>query len=67
MYKLKELLDRYVEKLISRKFLAWIIATYFCYTKTITSDDWVSITMGYIGVQAFIDMALQWKKNLPKQ
>jgi hypothetical protein len=61
MAKLKALADRYTEKFISRKFLAWITATGLCAYGTVTSDNWTAITLAYIGTQALVDMAVKWK------
>lgn len=58
---LKSIADKYTERFISRKFLAWITATVLCYVGTVTSSDWVAVTLAYIGTQALVDMATQWK------
>ncbi|MBT5638523.1 MAG: hypothetical protein HOJ16_08170 [Candidatus Peribacter sp.] len=58
---LKSIADKYTERFISRKFLAWITATGLCYVGTVTSSDWVAVTLAYIGTQALVDMAAQWK------
>ena len=59
--KLKAFTDKYVERFISRKFLAWLTATGLCAFGTVTSDNWTAITLAYIGTQALVDMAVQWK------
>jgi len=59
--KMKAFADRYVERFISRKFLAWLTATGLCAYGTVTSDNWVAVTLAYIGTQALVDMATQWK------
>ena len=61
MAQLKAFLDTHVERFISRKFLAWGIATYLCLAGTVTSSDWVAVTLAYIGSQALVDLAVQWK------
>jgi len=58
---MKAFSDKYVEKFISRKFLAWIAATGLCLWGSVTSDNWTAITLAYIGTQALVDMATQWK------
>jgi len=58
---MKAFADRYLERFISRKFLAWLTATGLCYTGTVTSGDWVAVTLAYIGSQALVDLAVQWK------
>ena len=59
--KLKAFSDKYVERFISRKFLAWLTATGLCAYGMVTSDNWTAITLAYIGTQALVDMATQWK------
>ncbi len=53
----KGIIDKLVEKAISRKFLAWITATaILVLTAGLTSNDWVTITAIYIGGQTVIDV-----------
>jgi hypothetical protein len=59
--KARAFLDKHVERFISRKFLAWATATGLCYVGTVTSSDWVAVTLAYIGSQALVDLATQWK------
>ena len=61
MTQIKAFADKYTEKFISRKFLAWITATVLCAYGVVTSDNWTAITLAYIGTQALVDMAVQWK------
>tara|TARA_R100000152_G_C6781371_1_gene215732 strand:+ start:5261 stop:5473 length:213 start_codon:yes stop_codon:yes gene_type:complete len=70
MARVKAFLDKYVEKFISRKFLAWGVATYLIATGSLTSDNWVAVTLTYIGSEALVDLAVRWKHggarhNLP--
>ena len=62
----KAFADRYVERFISRKFLAWLTATWLCLMGSVTSDNWVAVTLAYIGTQALVDMATQWKHGKQK-
>ena len=59
--EIKAFADKYTEKFISRKFLAWVVATGLCAWGFVTSDNWTAITLAYIGTQALVDMAVQWK------
>jgi len=59
--KLKAFADRYIERFISRKFLAWLAATGLCAYGTVTSDNWTAVTLAYIGSQALVDLAVKWK------
>ena len=66
MARLKAFADKYVERFISRKFLAWLTATGLCAYGTVTSSDWVAVTLAYIGTQALVDFAVQWKHGSNK-
>jgi hypothetical protein len=59
--EMKAFTDKYIEKFISRKFLAWVTATGLCLYGSVTSDNWTAITLAYIGTQALVDMAVKWK------
>jgi len=55
-----------VERFISRKFLAWLTATGLAIHGSVTSDNWVAVTLAYIGTQALVDMAVAWKHGSGK-
>ena len=59
--EIKAFADKYTERFISRKFLAWLTATALCLYGAVTSGDWVAVTLTYIGSQALVDLAVQWK------
>ena len=61
MSRVKAFMDKHIERFISRKFLAWGVATGLCLHGQVTSSDWVAVTLAYIGTQALVDMALAWK------
>ena len=61
MAQVKAWLDKHTERFISRKFLAWGTATYLVATSALTSEDWVAVTLAYIGSQALVDLATQWR------
>ena len=61
MARIKAFLDKHTERFISRKFLAWGTATALVYNNMLTSEDWVAVTLVYIGSQALVDAAIQWK------
>lgn len=63
MARAKAFLDKHLERFISRKFMAWITATALCWIGSVTSDNWTAITLAYIGTQALVDIATQWKKG----
>ena len=61
MTALKAFADRHTEKFISRKFLAWITATVLVGIDSVSSSDWVAVTLAYIGSQALVDLAVKWR------
>ncbi len=54
-------LDSRLSKFISRKFLVWLSATGLLMASKIDGEQWVYVSMIYIGTQAVIDSFLQWK------
>ena len=63
MTNAKAWLDRHVQRFISRKFLAWGTATWLAATHSLTSEDWVAVTLVYIGSEALVDIAARWKSG----
>ena len=56
MTQIKAFADKHVERFISRKFLAWIAASGLALYGVLSSSDWTSLTMVYIGSQAAGDL-----------
>lgn len=54
-------LDIVTEKAVSRKFLVWLTSSALLYFGKINSDEWVAISLGYVGIQGFADLAVKWK------
>jgi len=58
----KAFVDTWLEKLTSRKLMVWTTATYFMlFSSSLASEDWVAISLAYIGIQGLADIAAQWK------
>lgn len=49
------ILDSKVNKLVSRKFLAWIVACVFVATRVIDADNWMIVTGIYLLGQTYLD------------
>lgn len=47
--------EHFLYKANSRKFLAWITATIGLFTQFVNEDNWLMITMLWMGAQAFLD------------
>ena len=58
-------LDILAEKAVSRKLLVWIISSIFLCFGKITSDEWAAISIGYVGMEGFADLAVKWKGTKP--
>jgi len=56
-------LDKALNKLMSRKLMVWLTATSFMLLDVVPleSNDWVAISLAYIGIQGLADIAAQWR------
>lgn len=62
MSTIKPVLDKAMEKLLSRKLMVWSTATYLMlFTSSLASEDWVAISLAYIGIQGLADIATRWR------
>ena len=52
---MKHIMDKSLDKLVSRKLLAWTTATALLLFADLASSDWVIITCVYIGGQTVGD------------
>jgi uncharacterized membrane protein YidH (DUF202 family) len=59
----KGFLDNITEKVISRKFLAWLTATgLLAFGAGLDADNWIIVTSIYIGGQTVVDAVERLKK-----
>lgn len=58
--KLKSVIDKLIEKFISRKLLVWIVSTVALFLGVIDPSTWMAISLGYIGTHMVTDIASQW-------
>jgi hypothetical protein len=62
MDKVKPFLDRTMGRLLSRKLMVWMTATYFMLVgDSLTSSDWVAISLAYISIEGLADIATRWR------
>ena len=54
---MQEKLDNILGKWASRKLIVWGTATVFLAVGSLTSGDWVAVSLAYIGLQGAADMA----------
>ena len=59
MNMFKGVLDRGLEKVVSRKLLVWATATGLAAYGSLTSGDWVMISAIYLGGQTIIDAVVK--------
>jgi len=55
------LLDKALQKLISRKLLTFVTATGLMFWSDLTSETWGMIAMVYIGTQGAVDVMKAYK------
>jgi hypothetical protein len=58
---MQEKLDKVLGKWASRKLIVWGTATAFLGFGMLASDDWVAVSLAYIGLQGAADIASKWK------
>ena len=58
---MKHIIDKGLNKLISRKLMAWATATCLLMFTDLASSDWVIITCVYIGGQTVVDTVARLK------
>ena len=57
-------LDKFLDKVVSRKLLVWITATGLLAFSDLQSSDWVLISAIYIGGQSVVDIVAKLKNNV---
>ena len=60
---MKEVVDKGLNKLLSRKLMVWATATVFMLMPStpLASSDWVAISLAYIGLEGLADIATRWR------
>lgn len=60
---LKHALDLVLSKIVSRKLMVWLTATALMLTEAVPlqSEDWVAISLAYIGIEGLADIATRWR------
>ena len=61
--KTRHSLDKFLNKIMSRKLMVWTTATIFMFMDAVplASEDWVAISLAYIGIEGLADIAARWK------
>jgi len=58
---MRQVIDKGISKLVSRKLLVWLTTTYLLLADKVSGDQWVAIALAYIGSQGLADIAAKWK------
>ncbi len=58
---MQERIDKALGKWASRKLIVWGTSTVFLAMGSLTSADWVAVSLAYIGLQGAADIAATWK------
>tara|TARA_Y100000385_G_scaffold258378_1_gene286335 strand:- start:601 stop:783 length:183 start_codon:yes stop_codon:yes gene_type:complete len=56
-------IDTFLNKWLSRKLMVFLIATGLAIFGSLTSSDWVTISVVYIGTQGALDIATKLKQQ----
>ena len=62
MARTKAFIDTWLEKFTSRKLLVWTTASALAFAGYLTSGDWVTISIVFIGTQGAVDIVERLKK-----
>lgn len=62
----KPVLDRVLSKFTSRKLLVWLTTTGMLFADKLTGDEFVAISLVYLGAQGLADIAATWKHGKVK-
>lgn len=54
-------IDELFGKWSSRKLMVWSTSTLMLYFGQINGDQWVALSLAYVGVQGFADLAIAYK------
>ena len=63
MARVKAIVDKRLEKYMSRKLLVWLTTPGLLLADKVTNEQWVAIALAYVGIQGFADIAVRWKSG----
>ena len=59
----KEKIDFYLGKIMSRKLLAFVIASVGLFTGNVSDTNWVILATAYVSIEGFTNIVERLKKN----
>lgn len=60
---MKQKIDQFLSKYLSRKLMVFIVASFGLFSGTLVSGDWVILATVYIGTQGAVDIVTKLKGN----
>ena len=54
-------IDKFLERWTSRKLMVWGASTIFLAVDKLGPDEWVAVSLAYIGIEGLADIAARWK------
>ena len=55
------MLDTFQQKVVSRKLMVWLTASWLMFNANLESADWVAISLADIGIQGLADIAAAYR------
>lgn len=60
----QEFIDKYLNKAVSKKLIAFIIATIALFTGKVSGTEWIIISTAYIAITGYTDTVLRLKDKM---
>ena len=60
---MRQKLDAFLNKYLSRKLMVFFIASFGLFSGTLTSSDWVIIATAYVSIQGFVDIVAKLRNK----
>ena len=60
----RQKIDKFLGKWTSRKLMVWAAATTLLAFDKVTADNWVALSLAYIGIEGIADIATRWKHGM---
>ena len=60
----QEFIDKYLGKAVSKKLIAFIIATIALFTGNVSGTEWIIISTAYIAITGYTDTVLRLKDKM---
>ncbi len=60
----RQKVDKFLGRWTSRKLMVWATATTLLAFDKVTPDNWVALSLAYIGIEGIADIATRWKHGM---